>query len=90
MAHQAREELHITTFPHPPNSPDLNAIEPLWRIPKARPGKFKPVPSTANKLWELLEKPWDELEQHIVNREKEKMEERKRAVIKAKGKHTRY
>ena len=90
MAHQAREELHITTSPHPPNSPNLNAIEPLWRIPKARLGKFKPVPSTANQLWELLEKPWDELEQHIVNREKEKMEERKRAVIKAKGKHTGY
>ena len=69
MAHQAREELHITTSPHPPNSPDLNAIEPLWGILKSRIGKIRPVPSTANKLWEFLEKLWDELEQHIVNRE---------------------
>ena len=90
MARQVREELHITDSPHPPNSPDLNAIEPLWGILKARLGKFRPVSSTANKLWEFLEKLWDELEQHIVNREIEKMEERKRAVIKAKGKHTGY
>ena len=88
VAHQAREELPISTSPHLPNSPDLDAIGPLWGILKARLGKVRPAPSTASKLWELLEKPWDELEQHIVNREIEKMEERKRAVIKAKGKHT--
>ena len=90
MAHQAREELHITTSPHPPNSPDFNAIEPLWGILKAHIEKFKPLPSTVNNCWEFLEKLWDELEQHIVNREIKKMEERKRAVIKAKGKHTSY
>ena len=90
MAHQAKEELHITTSPHPPNSPDLNAIEPLWGILKARLEKIIPVPSTDNKLWEFLDKLWDELEQHTVNREIEKMEVRKRAVIEAKGKHTGY
>ena len=90
MAHQAREELHFTASPHPPISPDLNAIEPLWGILKARVANFIPVISTFNKLWELLKKLWDELEQHIVNREVEKMEERKRAVIKAKGKNTGY
>ena len=59
LAHQAREELHINLNYHPPNLPNLNAIERLWGHVKHHLGKLRPVPSTEDKLWEAVAKVWD-------------------------------
>ena len=68
LAQQAREELHINLNCHPPNSPNLNAIEQLWGHVKHRLGKLMPVPLTEDKLWEAVAKVWDDLEQDLVER----------------------
>ena len=88
LAAQAREELHIKQLFHPPNSPDLNAIEPLWGIVKRRVSKLRHVASTANKLWEQIQQVWDGIEQSEIDGLIMKMEERRKAVVAAKALHT--
>jgi transposase len=90
LAGQVREETHIKRIEHPPSSPDLNAIEPLWGIVKHRVSLLRPVASTTDKLWEQIEQVWDELEQDIVDRQVERMGARVRAVKEAKGMHTQF
>ena len=87
LASQAREELHITPQFHPPNSPDFNPIEPLWGILKQRIGKIRLVPSTESALYEALEREWDGIEQELVNEQVERMPERRRRLLEAKGHH---
>ena len=87
LASQAREDLHITSQFHPPNSPDLNPIEPLWGILKQRIVKIRPVPSTEDALYESLEREWDGIEQELVNEQVEMMPERKRRLLEANGHH---
>ena len=90
LAHQAREELHINLNYHPPNSPNLNAIEPLWGHVKHHLGKLMPVPLTEDKLWEAVATVWDDLEQDLVDKEIWNIGDRVLAVIAAKGKHMGY
>ena len=90
LAAQAREELHIKQIFHPPNSPDLNPIEPLWGIVKHRVARLRPVASTLDKLWEQVQRVWDELDQETIDRVLGKMEERRIAVVAAHGGHTRF
>lgn len=87
LARQAKEELHIKTVTHPPNSPDLNAIETCWLIVKSRLKKFRPVASTADKLWEQLEEIWDGISQEEINRQVEGMVRRRADLVAANGFH---
>lgn len=90
LAEQAREELHIKRIDHPPSSPDLNAIEPLWGIVKHRLSKLQPRASNLDMLWAQIQKVWDELEQDMVDRQVDRMGARVEAVISAEGKHTQF
>ena len=90
LADAAREELHIKNNTHPPSSPDLNAIEPLWGVVKTRVGKLRPIASNIKTLWAQVQKVWNEMEQDLVDRQVERMDLRRSAVLQAKGLHTRF
>ena len=89
-ADRARKRLFTSSHDHPPNSPDLNEIEPLWNVLKTRLGKFRSVPSTEDELWEVLYRLWDEIEQDLVDKEVERMKNRIATVILRQGKHTDF
>ena len=90
LADAAREELHIKSLTHPPSSPDLNAIEPLWGVLKSRVGKLVPVASNIEMLWTQVSKVWNEMEQDLVDRQMERMESRRHALLRAKGMQTGF
>lgn len=90
LAAQAREENHIKNIDHPPSSPDLNAIEPLWGVVKHRLSKLRPIASTVDMLWEQIQMVWAGLEQDLIDRQVERMEARVEAVKKAHGLHTGF
>ncbi|KAI0364255.1 hypothetical protein BV20DRAFT_956609 [Pilatotrama ljubarskyi] len=87
---QARSQLGIKQLTHPPSSPDLNPIEPLWFKLKKQvqdmPGAYKSL----NSLWEAAKAAWEEMPDEVVKRETSRMRARVRAVLQAHGRHTKY
>jgi hypothetical protein len=80
----------VDTFPHPPSSPDLSPIEPLWNDLKnyirARPYP----PTTFAELKTAVFEAWDSITEEDINKHVRHMSDRVQAVIAAKGGHTRY
>ncbi|KAI0372904.1 hypothetical protein BV20DRAFT_938745, partial [Pilatotrama ljubarskyi] len=75
---------------HPPSSPDLNPIEPIWFKLKKRvqdtPGAYKSL----NSLWEAAKAAWEEMPDEVVKRETSRMGARVRAVLRVHGRQTKY
>jgi transposase len=90
VAKIARNEIGIKTMTHPPRSPDLNPIEPLWRTLKARVAKAAESRSTVEKLWKVAQHVWDEISVEDINSYTSTMDDRVKAVKKAKGWHTGF
>jgi transposase len=90
LATKSRSELGIERLTHPPKSPDLNPIEPLWYLLKNR---IADVPGSANsldKLWEAAQKVWDGITPEEVKMFTGTMDDQVEAVRKARGWHTKY
>lgn len=83
------KEQKIQLLDHPPQSPDLNPIENLWRILKLKIHENNDITSL-NQLWEVFEKEWEDIDQDICQKLVESMPRRLAAVIAAKGGHTKY
>ncbi|QRV97872.1 Transposable element Tc1 transposase [Ceratobasidium sp. AG-Ba] len=81
----ARESLGIKTHPHPPSSPDLNPIEPLWYIIKKHVAEVPGSGKDLDSLWAAAKKVWDELTDEEVAAHTSQMDARVKAVKKAKG-----
>jgi transposase len=79
----------ITLLEHPPQSPDLNPIENLWRIIKHKLYNNVNIRSVEY-LWKEFEKEWEHIGKDICQKLIDSMPERLDAVIKAKGGHTKY
>jgi hypothetical protein len=86
----ARQKLGITPINHPPNSPDLNAIENLWHQLKMKLGRMDRRATSLDELWAQIQQAWDGLDIGIVNRLVDSMEERRRDVAAARGGYTRF
>lgn len=86
----ARAEAEIYNVNHPSSSPDLNAIEPLWLDMKMRIQKIKPQATNLDQLWEHIQQAWDEIPVEHINRQVEKMEERRKALLQHKGDQTGF
>ena len=72
----------------PPQSPDLNPIEQVWDFVKSRLEESNRV--TVRTIWMELEKAWKMITPELIQRYISTMADRCRAVILAKGGHTRY
>jgi transposase len=84
---------NIEVLEWPAHSPDLNIIENVWRYRKVKLYKLQPS-ANAKELWvnvfEVMEDMWaDEMTQRVQNLF-ESMPRRMAAVIRARGKHTKY
>ena len=87
---QAREQLGIRNLPHPPSSPDLNPIEPLWDVLKHHIGKIPGSYCSLDTLWEATQKVWREFMEDDICQHTSKMVDRVAAIQAAKGWHTKF
>ena len=75
---------------HPPNSPDLSPIEPVWgdlkRHLRARPHH----PTTFAELCTAVRETWEQLPIGTINGHIEKMDARIATVLKQRGGHTGF
>lgn len=81
--------LSISPFTHSPSSPNLNPIEGSWRIMKAQLQVARTHATSSDGLWADVQRAWDG-SQDNVDRMIESMSDRRLAVLKTKGWHTRY
>ena len=75
----------IDLFPHPPNSPDLNPIEPLWHDLKTIICAAPYLPTTIPKLIKAIRDAWEKLPISDIDKHIKTMPDRVQAVLAAKG-----
>ena len=85
-----RQRLGMRCHQHPPNSPDLNPIENIWRHIKHRISKEYDHITSLKAMKQVVINIWNEFDDHKWDHLIESMPERIQAVIKAKGGSTRY
>ena len=73
----------------PSQSPDLNPIENLWRYIKVRL-RGKPKSKSKDALLENINNIWDNIPQSMFDTFIDSMPHRVKAVLEAKGGHTKY
>lgn len=81
---------HIEVLKWPAQSPDLNPIEHLWWELKKRLAAYETEPSSIHELWERVEREWEAIPAEVCLNLIESMPRRVAAVLKAKGKYTKY
>lgn len=74
----------------PPQSPDLNPIEHCWSYLKKKLNTYEKPPKGMRELFERTEVEWEKIELEYITKLYESMPSRMRAVIKAKGRWTKY
>ncbi|KAF5328257.1 hypothetical protein D9619_013376 [Psilocybe cf. subviscida] len=79
----------ISLVDHPPNSPDLNPIEPIWHDLKTLVRSLGPI-STLNGLKSAVRRAWELLPVEKVDKQISLMPARVAAVLEAKGEHTQF
>jgi transposase len=84
------EQNNINVLPWPSKSPDLNPIEHLWDQLDKRVLQRQPLPQTLDQLRQMLQQEWRTIPRNNVRNLIESMPRRCRAVLAARGGHTRY
>lgn len=86
------EALGIHQLVWPPHSPDLNIIESVWGILKAKLSARRQPLRSAEALWEAVNAEWNTLQYDhtLVRNLYASLPRRMRAVIETNGKPTRY
>jgi len=80
----------IDVMEWPPQSPDLNPIEHLWRVLEIRIRARDRLPKNARELQEALAEEWENISPDDTSKLVKSMQKRCMAVIAAKGGHTKY
>jgi predicted DNA-binding protein (UPF0251 family) len=80
---------HIPTLQWPPNSPDLNPIENLWRVIKSKVAGMHP--SSLDELKRCIQHIWDnDFPSSVCMKLVESMPKRIHLVLQSKGAHIKY
>jgi hypothetical protein len=74
----------------PPQSPDLNPIEHIWQMLKIKLNSYPTMASGVHELWDRVQEQWETFTKEECFSVIKNMPERIKAVIKAKGGHTKY
>ena len=74
----------------PASSPDLNPIENVWRLLKARLRKRANRPHTSEAMKHAIQEEWEALRLEDYLHYIRSMPERVQAVIAARGGHTKW
>ena len=90
VASKARSDLDLKKLTHPPKSPGLNPIEPLWYLVKTRVADIPGSNNTLDKLWEAVQEVWDNITPEEIEKHTGRMKDRVDAVKKARGWHTKF
>ena len=80
----------ISLMKWPGQSPDLNPIEHLWDKLERRIRKQKPPPKNEAELFRLLQTEWEKIPENVYQNLILSMNDRVKAVLKAKGYATKY
>lgn len=80
----------IEVMEWPAQSPDLNPIEHLWVHIKRQMNTYETPPKGVFELWERLAAEWNKIPPETCQNLIESMPRRMKAVIEAKGGHTKY
>ncbi len=86
----AQDELCMPSHQHPPSSPDLNPIEPLWLILKTQVSRVPRAYNSLDRMWEVTQKVWDEISVKDILKHTGNMDDRVADVLSNHGKHTRF
>lgn len=81
---------NIKVLTWPAQSPDLNPIKHLWALLKRQLARYDTVPNGTAQLWERARYEWEQITAEDCLGLIESMPERIAAVLKAKGRWTRY
>ena len=81
---------NIPLFPHPPQSPDLSPIEPLWNLLKTHIHALPQQPTNGTALKKAVEMVWKEISTDDVDTYVNCMPKIIQAVLNAHGGHTEY
>ena len=81
---------NIVPLDWPPYSPDLSPIEHLWDELDRRVRRRRNTPNTLGQLRTALLEEWENIPMRKINALVNSMQRRIRAVINARGGHTRY
>lgn len=84
------EENAITLLPWPGQSPDLNPIEHLWDELERNIRSRKEKPKNIIELEKFLQESWSQISSEVYQKLVASMENRIKAVLKARGFPTRY
>ena len=89
-AHDFRSQNSLETFPHPPQSPDMNPIEHVWKQLKVLVNKRPIRPQNVDLLWVALQEEWLKIDNDFINSLIDSMPHRVQALYSAHGGSTKY
>ena len=79
---------NVTVMDWPPQSPDLNPIENVWKTLEKRSKARNP--KRTEQLWNALQEEWNKITQQDINKLIYSCSRRCQSVIEAKWLHTKY
>ena len=84
------EDNNIYCMSWPAQAPDLNPIEHLWTTLKHKLNDYDEAPSGVWEIWDRAAEKWEEITEEDCQKLIRSMSRRIKAVLKAKGGHTKY